>query len=193
MNIHFFPYAEADWLSWLQSGYCWEIEIKVSRSDFKADFKKEKHDRFKNCMRGKFLGVKKGYVSKRYPKSPSQAYFPELLTIIKRDRYNRELGVRENVVVRYDEESYTSISYVDSKDTPNKFWYIVPENLIEANEVPDYAGLMYIDDKNGITIIKNAPFIHKKKHDVTKSFNKMYYCYEHQVRQSLFPKPLILF
>ncbi len=188
MNIHFFPNAEADWLSWLQSGYCWEIEIKTSRSDFKADFKKEKHTRFKNCINGNFLGVKKGYVAKRYPKSPSQAYFQELLTVIKKDRYNRDLGVMENVVVRYDEESYTSISYENSLDTPNKFWYIVPQDLIRPNEVPKYAGLLYINEEGKIQVIKAAPFIHKEKHDVTKSFNKMYYCYEHQVRQSLFSK-----
>ena len=32
-----------DFLSVLHSGYCQEIEVKISKGDFKADFKKPKH------------------------------------------------------------------------------------------------------------------------------------------------------
>lgn len=45
---------------------------------------------------------------------------------------------------------------------PNKFFYVVPENLISVNEIPEYAGLYYF--KNGsLTKIKDAPFLHKEK------------------------------
>lgn len=45
-NIYFFghPYSETDFLVVQKSGYIYDIEVKVSRSDFKADFKKvDKH------------------------------------------------------------------------------------------------------------------------------------------------------
>lgn len=42
-NIYFFghPYSETDFLVVQKSGYIYDIEIKISRSDFRADFKKE--------------------------------------------------------------------------------------------------------------------------------------------------------
>lgn len=75
-----------------------DIEIKVSRSDFKADFKKEiKH-----------LYLKQG-ISK-------QAYF----------------------------------------------YYAVPHGLIRLDEVPRYAGLIYVNG-NKVEVIKKAPRLHNKK------------------------------
>ncbi len=35
---------------------------------------------------------------------------------------------------------------------PNKFFFCVPENLIKIEEIPSYAGLMYIKDNNVFTI-----------------------------------------
>lgn len=46
---------------------------------------------------------------------------------------------------------------------PNKFFYVVPEGLIKKEEVPPYAGLMYIDDVEHIRTVKEAKFIHKEK------------------------------
>lgn len=46
---------------------------------------------------------------------------------------------------------------------PNKFFYVVPKDLISVKEVPAYAGLMYVDECRGISTIKEAPFIHKEK------------------------------
>jgi len=54
-NAYYFN-NESDFLSFLPSGMCYEIEIKISRSDFKADFKKEKHSVHKtNEIGGKYL------------------------------------------------------------------------------------------------------------------------------------------
>lgn len=44
---------------------------------------------------------------------------------------------------------------------PHKFYYIMPKDLISVNDIPEYAGLMYIDDLQQITTVKEAPFIHK--------------------------------
>ncbi len=40
--------GEADWLEVTRSGYVYDYEIKVSRRDFKADFRKRKHKRLKD-------------------------------------------------------------------------------------------------------------------------------------------------
>lgn len=46
-NAYVFKYDwESDFFCINRTGYSFEVEIKVSRSDFKADFKKEKHRLF---------------------------------------------------------------------------------------------------------------------------------------------------
>jgi hypothetical protein len=112
LNIYFFGNEESDWLSFLTSGYCWEIEVKCTKSDYKADFFKRKHKKFK--------------------------------------------------------EGKTT--------TANRFYYAVPPGLIKEEDLPDYAGLMYVD--RYVEIIKKAPLLHRTKHSHCKAFNKMYYNYE---------------
>ena len=67
----------------------------------------------------------------------------------------------------------------------NKFFYAVPEGLVTKDEVPDYAGLIYIDCGLNAYKVKDAKFIHKEKLDATKVFNKMYYSYEREVIKKL--------
>jgi hypothetical protein len=130
INIYFFKYnSECDFLSFTQSGYTQEIEIKISRADFKADFKKPKHEMMK----------------------------------IKSDKY------------------------------ANRFYYAVPENLITVDEVPKYAGLIYINKNTVLTIVKKAPLLHKRKHDHLRAFNKMYNAYEETLINRLFPPEKTLF
>jgi hypothetical protein len=58
---------------------------------------------------------------------------------------------------------------------PNKFYYAVPRDLIKEEEIPKYAGLIYIDNTHA-TIVKRAPFIHKIKTDYRKILcDKFYY------------------
>lgn len=44
---------------------------------------------------------------------------------------------------------------------PNRFWYVVPEGLIRADELPPYAGL--IECKPHLRITTKAPMLHKDK------------------------------
>lgn len=82
------------------SDYAIDIEIKVSRSDFKADFKKE---------------TKHWYLKSKKTK---QAYF----------------------------------------------YYAVPFGLIKIEEVPEYAGLIYVRaDGKKVEVIKKAPKLHSNK------------------------------
>lgn len=59
---------------------------------------------------------------------------------------------------------------------PNYFYYAVPENLINIDEIPSYAGLIYVFPF-GIQIMKAAPKLHNKKFDYqqAKLMDKLYY------------------
>ena len=46
----------------------------------------------------------------------------------------------------------------------NKFFFVVPKDLISIEEVPNYAGLIYYSNE-WFSVIKNAPLI-KKKSDI---------------------------
>ena len=46
---------------------------------------------------------------------------------------------------------------------PNYFYYAVPPDLVTADEVPQYAGLVYVKDY-AFDIIKKAPLLHKEKY-----------------------------
>lgn len=60
---------------------------------------------------------------------------------------------------------------------PNFFYYVVPEDLIALDDIPEYAGLIYIKRGRGLRTIKKAPILHKVKND-PKDLNltdKFYY------------------
>ena len=120
---------ESDVLKITKSGYAYEFEIKISRGDFKNDFK---HKKKKHLL----------------------------------------LENKEN-----------------NSKMPNYFYYVVPEGLVSEDEVPEYAGLIYVH----VTIIgnsrvyyqfqeiKKAPKLHSNKID-ENSLNlvdKFYYNYIH--------------
>jgi hypothetical protein len=111
--------GECDVISITKNRVVYEYEIKVSRSDFKADFKKSfKH----RLLRG-----------------------------------DKTL-----------EEDYRRRWEVYLNHRPNHFYYVVPEGLVKVEEIPSYAGLIYIKYDNSfsgydVAIIKNAPKIHKVK------------------------------
>ena len=120
---------ESDVLKITKSGYAYEFEIKISRGDFKNDFK---HKKKKHLL----------------------------------------LENKEN-----------------KAKMPNYFYYVVPEDLVTEDEVPEYAGLIYVH----ATIIGNsriyyqfqeikaAPKLHSDKIDENnlKLIDKFYYNYIH--------------
>lgn len=118
-NVYFFRggYGECDYLSFLPSGYCEEIEIKLSIQDFRADFKK---------------------------------------------------------IVKHEMLSGKTIS----EDTPNRFYYACPEGLLTVEMIPEYAGLIYLDQWGFMRVIKTAPLRHKVKiNHIERLCNKFYYGY----------------
>lgn len=45
---------------------------------------------------------------------------------------------------------------------PNYFWYVVPKGMIDENDVPEYAGLMYYIGPGWYNVVKKAPLLHDK-------------------------------
>lgn len=99
-NMYVFGW-ESDVLILTNSGYWYEIEIKISRADFHND---QKH---------------------------------------KSQKFN----------FMADE---------DTRNKPNYFYYAVPEGMISPDEVPSFAGLIYMH-RSRPEVIKKAPKIHKEK------------------------------
>ena len=100
---------ECDVISVSKSDYIYEYEIKISKSDFKKDFIKEKHN---HIINEKFTYVRKG------------------------------------------EQLFRVCNY---------FNYVVPKDLISVEEVPQYAGLIYINEDFTFEIIKKPRLLHKTK------------------------------
>jgi hypothetical protein len=108
---------EADVITVNKTGFISEYEIKVSRSDFKADAKKE----------------------------------------------------RARILV--DPNDTTWFGKTITHKRPNYFYYAVPEGLITPEEVPDYAGLLYVHKHvkryalyyGTVTEVKAAKRIHRDK------------------------------
>ena len=61
-------------------------------------------------------------------------------------------------------------------ERPNYFYYVVPDGLIEESEVPEYAGLIYVNP-GCINVVKPAPKQHNSKFDYGKHnlMDKLYY------------------
>lgn len=113
-------YDQADVLTVNKTMYVFEFEVKISRGDFRNDFKKtSKHWHYSKGLFDKSVGDKKVRV-------------------------------------------------------PNKFYYACPPGLIQLDEVPIYAGLVYVSGftllheqivQTKVKVIKPAPFLHKTKAD----------------------------
>jgi hypothetical protein len=126
----FYGWNECDLFRITQSDFVFEYEIKVSRSDFLADFKK----------------------SNRQGK--------------KHDSLNTGTG----------------------QYCPNRFFYVVPQGLIEKREVPKYAGLIYFKGYS-FDVIKPAPLLHRNKigfevyRDICRTLSSRYQEQRKRIRQ----------
>lgn len=148
-NLYVFSW-ESDKLIETRSGLFYEFEIKVSKSDFKNDFKNKKD---KHCILEGVEEYVPSYKKNDYPDDSYGKYF-------KTEKYKK----------------------------PNYFYYAVPEGLVTVEDLPPYAGLIYVvpdnnigkDDKfywDGFYIVKQAPKIHSTKYsdDDLKLGEKFYY------------------
>lgn len=182
LNIYFFGKKESDYLSFTRTGYCWEIEVKVSKSDFMADFRNKqfKHRKLESFSKGGKLVVQRTGVSRKLRRSKEEVLHEETVEKFKNlQSHHRNYGYE---IMR------SNISYSEPTSVANKFFYCVPEDIKDycLERLPEYAGLMVINQWGGIDVVKQPKFIHKEKIDPTQCFDKMYYNYEHIVRTKLF-------
>ena len=156
MLSHFFAYSsvkydidglyvfgwESDKLLETRSGYIYEFEIKISRADFKNDFK---HKRNKHIvLNSPFTGEK---------------YLPEFWDFYESNK--RRFASVEAWEGYCEKHGRTCL--IANHKKPNYFYYAVPPDLVTADEVPQYAGLVYVKDY-AFDIIKKAPLLHKEKY-----------------------------
>jgi hypothetical protein len=123
------------------TGYMYEVEVKISRGDFKADLKKnEKHFLLKNH--------KIPILTK-----PNGSYMVHGGTF--------EINAENERVYVPGIRLSNGIDYVyPSRSLPNCFYYCCPRNLIKLEEIPAYAGLLYYEGSH-IYLMKKAPFLHR--------------------------------
>ena len=139
---------ESDKLLWTKAGYIYEFEIKISRSDFKADFKHKiaKHVVLSSAMPGEQVLDKSLFEEFA---SQKRKKYHDLSDQYLREWFDRDMDVKD-------------------KKMPNYFYYAVPEGLIQPDEVPPYAGLLWLTKEykygGGIIRKKQAPRLHKTKY-----------------------------
>ena len=139
---------ESDKLIWTKAGYIYEFEIKISRADFKNDFKhkKEKHI------------VLASTIARDKAKEIQMSLFEE-------KEKEKSHWSRESLEQRYGDID----KMAKGKLMPNYFYYAVPTGMIEPDEVPPYAGLIYIDSEyryvaQSYHIVREAPRLHATKY-----------------------------
>ena len=134
---------ESDKFIETRSGLIYEFEIKVSKSDFKNDFKNKKDKHI--ILEGEEL-----YGDKYLPK-----YYDCLEENKKRGQW-AETNFRKYA----DNDPHY---LVGGHKRPNYFYYCTPPGIVDVDEVPSYAGLVYVDKSGLITIKKKAPKLHSDK------------------------------
>lgn len=202
-NTYVFDW-ESDFFAISKSSYVVEVEIKVSRSDFKADFKKEKHHLFESLRAGKKINVQR--------RDSSWAHgdlliknFAEKRLYVDRQQVDASKELKEHHWIRSTDKPHMQKQYVVNDwgfdrvqlrthriydvyapvsriayqvlaetKIPHQFYYAVPAGLLQLSEIPAYAGLIYVTD-GGCEIIKKAPYMHKNKMDLRSELLSKFY------------------
>jgi hypothetical protein len=141
---------ESDFFAISKSGYSVEVEIKISKADFKKDFthKVDKHQLLSNHKKPAVMKYK-------IPHEP-------------------RLRRGETEYAWFHGES-SSVSFCcPANYIPNKFYYACPDGLIKVEDLPPYAGLLYTGNGN-VWEVKPAPFLHKIKKNHNGELLSKYY------------------
>ena len=134
---------ESDKFLETRSGYIYEFEVKISKADFKNDFK---HKKDKHII----LEGEEKYGDK---------YLPKFYELLEANKKQGDWAYKSFLKWNADRPYYL----VGGHKRPNYFYYCTPPDLITADDVPSYAGLVYIDKSGLITIKKKAPKLHNDK------------------------------
>jgi hypothetical protein len=190
---------ESDFFAMSKTGYFMECEVKVSRSDFFVDFKKQKHRLFQDVHNKKthhilvdgsggydsegmnVIGnVELGQLRTQYGDTTGRRYLGWRWGMKngKSGYWVNDYGrvhIDKRIETMYAPLTRIRIKPIESFHVPHRFNYVVPHGLIKVEEVPKYAGLIYVNKDNWATQVKAAPFLHKRKMDLDKILLKKYY------------------
>jgi len=163
-NAYIFNW-ESDFFVLTKSDYAWEIEIKTSKSDFRADFKKPKHQ----LLTAKDLVVEKSLDD--HGEGVISSYGIDIDgTILSSNKCGPNCWVK----------------VVDPKTkTPNRFYYCCPEGILSPDDMPEYAGLITINENKVPHYAKQAPMLHTAKNDFTKPLLDKYFWKYRDIKRDL--------
>lgn len=136
---------ESDKLIITKSGYTYEFEVKISRSDFKADFK---HKKDKHTILGSSITGEK--------------YMPSFWEFFEANKKHYPTVQLWKEHCR--KEGYCKTYFTEHYRRPNYFYYAVPQDLVSVDEIPPYAGLIYVTEYGSLRTVKKAPLLHKEKY-----------------------------
>ena len=141
------------------SGLIYEFEIKISKADFKNDFKNKQR-------KHTILEGKEEYVPEYYEKIEKVEK-----SKLNEDRKKQEL---EWIHKHFDNNAYYNVKL---HKKPNFFYYVTPVNMLDVNDIPSYAGLIEINDYGTFITVKKAPKLHSTKYtpDELDLTDKFYY------------------
>lgn len=133
---------ECDVFAIRKSGLCDEFEIKVSRSDFLNDAKKK-------------IAIREF------------AYNPHNINSddMKHHSLLSDIGHKKWKLLLAPWEKLKHQALTDGDTKVNYFWYVVKHDIIENNEIPEWAGLIKVFDDGSLRIIKSPEKLHKNKVD----------------------------
>lgn len=192
---------ESDFFGISKTGYSYEVEVKISRSDYFVDFKKDKHELFKTFYQKKTHHIfKSNYLGRDPERLICEFSSPK----IEFDYNGKEGGSKwrhyyqwrkgnKNGQPGYWANDYGNFRVYFEKNRiwapatririepvsglycPHCFYYACPVGLIKISELPPYAGLLFIDEFENVTVIKKAPYLHKNKTDLTSRLLQKFY------------------
>lgn len=184
---------ESDFFGQSKSGYFVEVEVKVSRGDFFRDFDKPKHRLFEDLRAGKshhithdptrgdmICRVVTGRLETMYGEyarwSPSKNNWRSGHRDGKFGYWVNDYG--PTAIRHYEQPLYApatriNIRPIESIKCPNQLYFACPEGLIKPEEVPEYAGLLYMS--HYFKVIKKAPYIHKRKQNMDSVLLRKFY------------------
>ena len=130
---------ESDVFFVTKAGYSVEVEIKVSKQDFKRDFEKAKHKLLANHKASR---------------------------LVMKD-YEGPFGDQFHGERRWENARCTRVNILDNeqviKKIPNRFYFAMPEGLVEPSEIPTYCGVLWVNGDGQIDAnrYRVAPALHR--------------------------------
>jgi hypothetical protein len=159
---------ECDMFAITKSGYFHEFEIKLTVDDFRDDANKKSKDRWKSVEVCAAAAEISADVALR--KENKWSYSPGTILPWMQGR-NKKGQFTSNVYYKLERQLIPGGRKYElleghSPYGPARFWYVVPDELIKASDVPHWAGLQYVCGeglKTWLKVIRSAPQLHRRK------------------------------